>query len=358
MSRSKSLSVFNLTKKCLYEYDTVWKWQKALQHQIHKHRTGGHQSSPWLTGDALILCEHPPTYTLGKSAVYSGSPPCSKEAGDNGLLNGIEADNLCQKSLRDDLGDRRTSQDTLRTTVVMRKIERGGDITFHGPGQLVMYPILDLSKPKKGHGDHTLKANPRFRYEDLRWYVSALEQSLICTVDDFVRPHARGLGTEAIAMRSAVNPGVWLRDSQPGTHTSRMAGSGGVDHSSMSKIGAIGISASRWVCMHGASLNVTFDQAHIRQHYYDRIVACGITDPTHKGVTSLLLTMQHYASSSTVAAPTVATAADSFLQKFIQELEYDPRQVSIYTDDRGDGADGVAVGMLDRVVEDCVRQGL
>lgn len=415
MSHRRTLSVFNLTKKHLYEYDTVWKWQKALQAQVHKNRTrqnnGNDAESMWFNGDALILCEHPVTYTLGKSAVYSGPPESSRNSSYGDILNSISVVNLCQKTLRDDLGDRMTDQDTLRyKTVAMRKIERGGDITLHAPGQLVIYPILDLSKPKpeeeKFTGDvlTTVTTGSKFKPEDLRWYVTALEQALIETVNHFVLTPAEqqqiraatsggGSGVPVLGgRRCSINQGVWLQNPPPKTSTSNSTSTGASNGSSnqeptFSKIGAIGISASRWICMHGASLNVTFDEEFIQQHYHDRIVPCGMSDPHYSGVTSVRLAaatagaarrVQDGSSQDNVGTgvsptlfPSVSAAADTFLQKFLEELGYTADNVMVYTDcDDGDmnssrvndigrrsnrDKGGRAVQLLDELVTVCVR---
>jgi len=146
--------------------------------------------------DTLILVEHEPVYTLGKNA------------DENHLLQN-----------RDE-------------SVDVFQIERGGDITFHGPGQLVGYPILDLSNYKKS----------------VSWYMRTLEQVTIDVLDE--------IGIEA--KRSEGLTGVWVGDE---------------------KIAAQGVRISRWVTMHGFALNVNTDLS-----FYDGIIPCGIFD---HGVTSI-----------------------------------------------------------------------
>jgi lipoyl(octanoyl) transferase len=109
------------------------------------------------------------------------------------------------------------------------KIDRGGDITYHGPGQIVGYPILDL--------DHF--------FTDIHKYLRLLEQVIIDTLADF----------EIVATRSQGETGVWLDVNTPFAR----------------KICAMGIRASRWVTMHGFSLNVNTNLSH-----FDHIVPCGI----------------------------------------------------------------------------------
>ncbi|MBQ4278896.1 MAG: lipoyl(octanoyl) transferase LipB [Rikenellaceae bacterium] len=153
----------------------------------------------------LILCEHPAVYTLGKS-------------GHEGNL------------LVDETFLRKINASYYRT-------DRGGDITFHGPGQLVGYPILDLERLGLG----------------LREYVDLLEEAVIATAADY------GIG----AGRLAGATGVWV-------------GAGGARPR---KLCAIGVRSSRYVTMHGFALNVTTDLG-----YFGYINPCGFTD---KGVTSL-----------------------------------------------------------------------
>jgi lipoyl(octanoyl) transferase len=167
-------------------YKEVWDLQKQMQQQRIRFEIE----------DTLILVEHDPVYTLGKNS------------NENHLLQS-----------RDE-------------SVDVFNIERGGDITFHGPGQLVGYPILDLSNYKKS----------------ISWYMRTLEQIVIDTVSDF--------GIEAERIEGLT--GVWVGDE---------------------KIAALGVRISRWVTMHGFALNVNTDLA-----FYDGIIPCGIFD---HGVTSM-----------------------------------------------------------------------
>ncbi len=164
------------------------------------------QGQEFITTDRLLFTEHELVYTLGKSG---------KEA--NVLLNNEQ---LAEKSIS------------------YFHINRGGDITFHGPGQIVGYPILDLEHFKT----------------DLGWYLRSLEEVIILALAEY------GLKGE----RSPGETGVWLDASIKGKER---------------KICAMGIRCSRWVTMHGFALNVNTDLS-----YFNFIIPCGIQG---KQVTSL-----------------------------------------------------------------------
>ena len=182
-AQTDQILVQNIGQK---SYKAVWDLQKEMQQQRIKGEID----------DTLILVEHDPVYTLGKNA---------------------NEDHLLQS--RDE-------------SIDVFNIERGGDITFHGPGQLVVYPILDLSNYKKS----------------VSWYMRTLEQVLIDTLIEF----------KIIAQRNDGLTGVWVGDE---------------------KIAALGVRISRWVTMHGFALNVNPDLS-----FYDGIIPCGIFD---HGVTSM-----------------------------------------------------------------------
>lgn len=158
------------------------------------------------TSHYLLFVEHPPVYTLGKSGNK-----------DNVLL---DDDELREKNIQ------------------FFNINRGGDITFHGPGQIVGYPILDLEK----------------FYTDIGKYLRNLEEVIIVTMAEY------GLKGD----RSSGETGVWI---DPGVRGKER------------KICAIGVRCSRWVTMHGFALNVNTDLS-----YFNHIIPCGISN---KQVTSL-----------------------------------------------------------------------
>ena len=186
-------STLDIKQLGLIDYQQAWDLQK--QQVIHRHNSE--------VRDTLYLCEHNHVYTFGKSA------------DQNNLL---------------------ISDDFLQTIGAQKfEIERGGDITYHGPGQLVGYPILNLHELKIG----------------VKRYVDLLEESLIQTLEAY----------EIYTERIDGLTGIWLKEGP-----SR-------------KIAAIGIKVSRGITMHGFALNANTDLA-----YFDHIVPCGITD---KSVTSM-----------------------------------------------------------------------
>lgn len=187
------------------DYQKCWDYQEVLFQQIIGVKMQKRNQPELMTHNYLLLLEHPPVYTLGKS-------------GDIAHLL-LSEDQLKEKGIG------------------YFKINRGGDITFHGPGQLVGYPILDLEN----------------FFTDIHKYLRFLEEAIILTIAEY------GLKGE----RSQGETGVWL---DVGTPFAR-------------KICAMGVKASRWVTMHGFALNVNTDLG-----YFDHIIPCGIRG---KGVTSL-----------------------------------------------------------------------
>jgi lipoyl(octanoyl) transferase len=158
------------------------------------------------TTSYLLLCEHPPVYTLGKS----------------GNINNVLITEAAMQQQQIDF----------------YKINRGGDITFHGPGQLVGYPILDLEKI----------------YTDIGRYLRELEEVIILTIADYGIKGSRSQG----------ETGVWIDPDIQGSER---------------KICAMGVRCSRWITMHGFALNVNTDLS-----YFNNIVPCGIVN---KQVTSI-----------------------------------------------------------------------
>ena len=172
-------SSHNILDLGLSDFNETWELQKKLQTKRILNEIEDH----------LLLVEHPPVYTLGKNA--------PKEH----LLNLVNDASVIQT-------------------------DRGGNITFHGPGQLVGYPILDLNHYKRS----------------ITWYMRKLEQLIIDTLGD----------CGIIACRKKGLTGVWVKDK---------------------KIAALGVRISKWVTMHGFSINV-----NPNLEYYKSIIPCGIED--------------------------------------------------------------------------------
>ncbi|MBC7892049.1 MAG: lipoyl(octanoyl) transferase LipB [Sphingobacteriaceae bacterium] len=194
----------------LLDYQLAWDEQERLFAEVVATKLSNRDHPPSLTqptSNYLLFCQHPPVYTMGKS----GKP-------EHLLLDQPGLDTLGASFYR---------------------IHRGGDITFHGPGQLVGYPIFDLEN----------------FFTDIHRYMRLLEEAVIRTCADMSLDTGRIPGLT----------GVWL-GYREGDANPR-------------KICAMGVRASRWVTMHGFALNVNTDL-----RYFDHIVPCGIAD---KAVTSM-----------------------------------------------------------------------
>jgi lipoyl(octanoyl) transferase len=188
------------------DFKATWDYQEQLFKDILDTKIKNRREQSELkTENHFLFVEHPHVYTLGKSGDLSN------------LL--LSEEQLTEKG------------------ATFYKINRGGDITYHGPGQIVGYPILDLDN----------------FFTDIHKYLRFLEEIIILTLAEY------GLKTE----RSPGETGVWL---DVGTPFAR-------------KICAMGVRASRWVTMHGFALNVNADLG-----YFDNIIPCGIRG---KAVTSL-----------------------------------------------------------------------
>ena len=190
----------------LKDYNETWEYQEKVFKEIVDVKMANKREGKTLeTPNHFIFVEHPHVYTLGKSGDVSN------------LL-------LSEKQLE-------------AKGAAFYKINRGGDITYHGPGQIVGYPILDLDN----------------FFTDIHKYLRFLEEVIILTLAEY----------DVIGTRSEGETGVWL---DVGTPFAR-------------KICAMGVRASRWVTMHGFALNVNADLG-----YFDNIIPCGIRG---KAVTSL-----------------------------------------------------------------------
>ncbi|MBJ7880222.1 lipoyl(octanoyl) transferase LipB [Gelidibacter salicanalis] len=200
---NKTIDIQDLGQK---DYKATWEYQEGLFQSIVDTKIKNRREEANLeTSNYLLFVEHPHVYTLGKSGNFSHL-----------LLN---EEQLTQKG------------------ATFYKINRGGDITYHGPGQVVGYPILDLEN----------------FFTDIHKYLRLLEEMVILTLSDY------GVKSE----RSPGETGVWL---DVGTPFAR-------------KICAMGVRASRWVTMHGFAFNVNADLG-----YFDHIIPCGIRG---KAVTTL-----------------------------------------------------------------------
>jgi lipoyl(octanoyl) transferase len=190
----------------LIDYKEAWDFQETIFNNTIQEKIQIRNGDDSLqTKNYLLFCEHPHVFTLGKSGSES-----------NLLLNELELE---------------------QEAATFYKINRGGDITYHGPGQLVAYPIFDL--------DHF--------FTDIHKYMRFLEEAVIQTLADFgiISGRVEGL------------TGVWIDG----------------DTTKARKICALGVKSSRWVTMHGIGFNVNSDL-----NYFTHIIPCGIDD---KAVTSM-----------------------------------------------------------------------
>jgi lipoyl(octanoyl) transferase len=210
-----------------------------LQREVARSRIAG--TTP---EDVLLLVEHPPVVTLGRSAK------------EKHLL---------------------ASPELLRARGVERfEVERGGDVTFHGPGQLVGYPIIDLKRHR----------------QDLHWYLRQVEEALIVALADF------GIAGE----RSAGQTGVWTQGAAR-------------------KIASIGVHARDWVTWHGFALNVTTDLS-----YFDLMVPCGIQSVTMTSISRELREMG--SDSNSDSNSTMKQVEASVVEAFGSVFELTPRDVA------------------------------
>ena len=200
---NKNINVYDLG---VLDYKTALNFQeKKLQEIIDIKRTNRNENSSIETPNYFLFVEHPPVITLGKSGQEK-----------NLLL---------------------TKEELERKKIQYFNTNRGGDITFHGYGQIVGYPVIDLEN----------------FYTDINRYLRTLEEIVILTLNYF----------KISSQRSSGETGVWLEPNSPNSR----------------KICAIGVKTSRWVTMHGFALNVDTDL-----RYYDYIIPCGIKG---KGITSM-----------------------------------------------------------------------
>ena len=191
------------------DYQQAWDFQAQVFDTIVQHKIANRTlpvEQQTITSNYIFLCEHPHVYTLGKSG---------------------KEENLLQ-----------TPAVLASEGISFVHINRGGDITYHGPGQLVAYPVMDMDN----------------FFTDIHRYMRLLEESVIQTLAHF----------DLHAGRIAGLTGVWMDF---------------VEQKNPRKIAAFGVKMSRWVTMHGLALNVNTDLK-----YFNNIIPCGITD---KAVTSM-----------------------------------------------------------------------
>ena len=203
MGKNKTIKIIDLGHKSYSESFEVQ--ENYFNGTISLKRSNRKTDNPQPTHNYLLWVEHPPVFTLGKSGKMEH------------LL--VDKEALAEKGIE------------------FYQTNRGGDITFHGPGQLVVYLIFDLDN----------------FFTDIHKYLRFLEEAVIETLKEY------GLN----GSRSQGETGVWLEVGKPFAR----------------KIGAMGVRASRWVTMHGLAFNINTDLS-----YFDHIVPCGIQG---KGVTSL-----------------------------------------------------------------------
>lgn len=208
----RTVTFYNLGRT---NYESTWR----LQHALFDGRAGGR------IGDTVLITEHDHVYTIGK---------------------GGDSDHLLA-----------SPEELLGRGARLFAVDRGGDITYHGPGQIVCYPILKLDE----------------YYSDVHRYLRDLEEVVIRTL----------AGYGIAASRDEGMTGVWRGNE---------------------KIAAVGVRVSRWTTMHGFALNVNTDCS-----YFDRIIPCGIF---HKGVTTMERILRSPQDLAGVAGRIAASFGDVF----------------------------------------------
>lgn len=195
-------------------YEEAWNWQHAIAKRLRQNEA---------EADVLLMLQHSPVYTLGTASKLEYVLFDSEEF----QLAPVPGESVVKQAA--------TSSRSSSETPELVRTERGGEVTYHGPGQLVVYPILNLNRHKR----------------DLHWYLRQLEETVIVLLE-------REYGI--LASRKDGLTGVWVGNE---------------------KIAAMGLKVSRWVTMHGLALNV-----NLELEPFNRIVPCGISEED-LGVTSL-----------------------------------------------------------------------
>jgi len=232
----------------LKPYHNVWELQKSIQHELITQKLDIRDGnfSGTRKNDFFIFVEHPHVYTLGKSGKARH------------LLKGLN--------------------ELKEIGAEFVEIDRGGDITYHGPGQIVGYPILDLDR----------------YFTDIHKYLRHLEEVIIRTLLDY------GLKGERIEKLT----GVWVNDQ---------------------KICAMGIRCSRWVTMHGFAFNVNTDLS-----YFDHIIPCGINN---KSVVSLSSILQRQVNTEEVKNKLIRHFSEVFNVE-INRISHAPQFTTIQKNDK------------------------
>lgn len=227
-----NVQVYNFLRTGPVPYEKAWNWQQ----EIMRVRTDIDQSVANSYENALIVLEHSPVYTLGRAASLSDLKFSAPHIDTEGGASLPPAPFSCD----------------------VHKVERGGKITYHGPGQLVLYPMLNLRD---------------FRL-DLHWYVESIEETIIRML--------RSLGIGAARLKGF--PGVWVggeieeahRKDRNGSQIPKTVEGTGFER----KIAQVGMNCSKWYTSHGFAVNVCPVMDH-----FNYIVPCGIAD---RAVTSIM----------------------------------------------------------------------
>jgi lipoyl(octanoyl) transferase len=273
------------------DYARGWAWQQFLLSRRLAHRrsqaadqsqTNHEAQAAAVDADIVLLFEHEPVYTLGRGADENHLTFLQKEEnsaireklsrknrGEGSARLSVDRrlleDDLLQRSDQEavDILSRIASPVTAPRDVPIFRIERGGEVTFHGPGQLVVYPLLDLQRePYK---------------QDLHWYLRMVEEVIILTLQHY----------NINGVRDEINTGVWVGEN---------------------KVAAVGVSSSRWITTHGFALNVSPDLS-----YFDTsvILPCGIDG---RGVTSIAEVMKGRGDETVPNVEDVATVVLQSIQ--------------------------------------------
>ena len=289
----------SLAQGCI-DYVRGWAWQNLLLHRrLLARRRSDCTDVDVLAADdpdIIMLLEHNPVYTLGRGA-NENHLTCLLDHGSTDMdqsevtrrqrlsrsFRGPHSARLSvdRRLMEEDLLFRREADavELLCQNIhpvfapngaPIYRVERGGEVTYHGPGQLVAYPLLDLKRHQA----------------DLHWFLRSVEEVIILTLKDF----------DIVGVRDDINTGVWV---------------------GMRKVAAVGVSSSRWITTHGFALNVSPDLT-----YFDKsmIVPCGIQGRTVTSIAEIL-----HERGETSAVPSVSDVALIVVEKIqdVFELEID-----------------------------------